>query len=116
MEWGENAEWLAKIAAEREIAPQALLDRPDIPEHLASVYNAFWTLSGDRRVTISTVVTGDGGILQRADLGPIYFQAIDAYARRFGLDDRDRFERFEHLIRCMDAAYRQWVAEQSKEG
>jgi hypothetical protein len=61
------------------------------------------------------VATRDGAIAQRVDLGPISFQAIDAYARRMGVADGDPFERFHQLIRHMDAAYRQWAAEKRNE-
>ncbi|CAN2532530.1 hypothetical+protein [Methylocapsa aurea] len=82
--------------------PKALLDRPEIPEHLVSVWRAFWSLTGDRPLGAL------GGV------GRIPFTSIDAYAARFRSGDLDDFERFETLLRRIDEAYLAWVAEQSK--
>ena len=62
-----------------------------VPEHLAFAWRAFWELSSDRSV-------GFG-------VGPIPFTAIARYADRYGVGERDAFERFLELIRGMDAAY-----------
>lgn len=38
-------------------------------------------------------------------IGSIPFMAIDRYASRFGIDDRDSFARFLSIVRRMDMAY-----------
>lgn len=38
-------------------------------------------------------------------LGPIPFEAIDAYAARYGIDAPEDFEEFHRLIRAADSAY-----------
>lgn len=103
MQWGDQAEWLAQVAEEHGFTPQALRDRPDLPEHLESVWRAFWSLTGDRQLGAY------GGC------GRIPFVAMDRYAERFRSGDIDDFERFETLIRRMDEAYLGWVEEQHED-
>nr|WP_046869357.1 hypothetical protein [Microvirga massiliensis] len=38
-------------------------------------------------------------------LGPIPFTAIDAYARRYRIDDVDEFDRFITLVKVQDSEY-----------
>lgn len=44
----------------------------------------------------------------------IPFSSIDRYAVRFGIVCPDEFERFQRLIRAMDAAFREKVTEDAK--
>jgi hypothetical protein len=81
------------------IAIKALNSRPEIPEYLKFVWDAFWALSGDRQVHM-------GGV------GMIPFLAIDRYAERFGVTDADEFSQFFDTIRTMDAAYLRKVGKQ----
>lgn len=81
--------------------PRPLLERPDIPEHLVFVWSAFWALSSDRPPILGSI-------------GQVPFSSIDRYAARFGLVCRDEFERFERLIRAMDAAFREKVLDDAK--
>lgn len=66
-----------------------------LAEHLQFVWAAFWALQGDRHLGFGSV-------------GPIPFQAIDAYARRTGIVDLDEFDRFQRMITEMDGV---WLAE-----
>lgn len=61
---------------------------PELPQECEFVYAAFHELKTDR----------SGGF----SYGPIPWTAIDAYARRFGIDDLEEFEDFVFLIRAMD--------------
>lgn len=63
-----------------------LAERPKVADHLADVWRAFYAL--------------------RPEAGPISFLAIDAYARRYGIDGIDAFERFAAMIDALDAEYR----------
>lgn len=38
-------------------------------------------------------------------IGPVSFGSIDAWARRYGIDDQDEFEEFVAIIRGMDEAF-----------
>ena len=44
--------------------------------------------------------------------GPVPFMAIDAYARRYGIDDKDEFDRFRFLVAAMDGQLLKWMAAQ----
>jgi hypothetical protein len=66
---------------------------PELLEECRFVYAAFHELVNDRQV-------GFG-------LGPIPWSAIDAYARRYGLNDIDEFERFVALVRSAEQAHAQ---------
>lgn len=82
------------------MAPKALQDRPDVWEHLAFAWAAWWELHSDRPI-------GMGGA------GAIPFSAIDRYAERYGLIG-DAFETFIDLIRAMEGVYRDWQDKRSK--
>lgn len=86
------------VAEEDGIEPKALQDRPELPESLLFVWNAWWALCADRAM-------GFGGA------GPIPFSAVDRYATRFGVHDQDDFETFAALIAAMDDVF---FAAQSK--
>lgn len=64
----------------------------DPERHHSLIWNAFFDLSGDRPA-------GAGFV------GRIPFRSLDAYARRYGIDHIDEFERFQHLVRAMDDAF-----------
>lgn len=55
------------------------------------ILDAFFELSTDRQLGFSE--------------GPIPFTAIDAYARRAGVDGPDEFMQLRRLIRALDHAY-----------
>jgi hypothetical protein len=95
------AEWFESMAADGD-PPQALLERPEVLEHLVPVYEAFGALWGDRQLGAF------GGV------GAIPFQALDAYARRYGFDDREEFQRLHMLIARMDGVYLAYVAEKTQ--
>ncbi|WP_443136519.1 phage tail assembly chaperone [Methylobacterium sp. Leaf106] len=103
MEWGERAEWLADLAEEDGIEPKALIDRPDLPEHLIFAWDAFWRLSGDRQLGFGSP-------------GPIQFASIDRYAERFGILATEEFDRFCRLVRAMDDEWRRYIAKKLDEG
>lgn len=88
--WGEHVEALEAWAAEGDDIP-ALRRRPSLDPHLTFVWDAFWALQGDRHLGFSSV-------------GPVPFQAIDAYACRAGLGI-DEFDRFRRLIGQMDGVW-----------
>ncbi|WP_444849022.1 phage tail assembly chaperone [Methylosinus sp. LW4] len=91
---------MESLSAEGE-TPAPLRDRPELPERLAPLYEAFGALGGDRHL-------GVGGA------GAIPFLAIDAYARRYRIEDADQFRRFHVLLTRMDAAYLEWAAERAR--
>jgi hypothetical protein len=107
LEWGESEQWLRDLAAEGD-TPRALLEKPEIEEHLVFVWNAFWAISSDRPIGAM------GGI------GSIPFAAIDRYASRYGIDGRDEFDRFHTLIKRLDAVFiataNEKAAEEAKKG
>lgn len=79
--------------------PASFRDRPELPEELQLVWEAFGLLS-------------EGRLYGPADEPlPIGFPAIDAWARRFGVDDVDEFEDALFLLRRLDAAYRERLAQ-----
>lgn len=49
-------------------------------------------------------------------IGPIPFEAVDAYARRFGFDKPDDFEHLYELVRAADAAYLETINKDRKRG
>jgi hypothetical protein len=107
LEWGESEQWLRDLATDGD-TPRALLDKPEIEEHLVFVWNAFWAISGDRPIGAM------GGI------GSIPFAVIDRYAVRYGVDGRDEFDRFHSLIKRLDAVFiakaTEKAAEEAKKG
>ena len=64
---------------------------PDVPVEFQFAYLAFCALNGDREA-------GFGA-------GPVRFTAIDAYARRYRIDDLDEFDQFAADIRLIDGIY-----------
>ncbi|WP_442785934.1 phage tail assembly chaperone [Methylobacterium sp. C25] len=102
LEWGERAAWLLELADEDGTAPKALLNRPDLPDHLVFARDAFWSLSPDRPL----------GAL--GGCGHIPWSSIERYAARHGITDPDAFERFEALIGAQDRVYLKDVAAKAK--
>lgn len=88
MAWGEQIDWLEDLAREEGQVPKALADRPTLREDLEFEWRAFWSLSSSRS-------SGPHGVIP--------FAAVDRYAERYGIDDVDRFERFQGLIAAMGA-------------
>lgn len=82
--------------------PAALLRQPELPERLLFVWTAFHDLRDDRPL-------GFGAI------GNIPWSAMDRYARRAGLGDRDEFDRFTGLLKGMDAVWLEWAREKMKQ-
>ncbi len=62
-----------------------------MPIEFAFAYGAYAALSGDRAVGMSA--------------GPIYFAAIDAYGRRYGIIDLDEFDQLASDIRLIDRLF-----------
>ena len=89
------------MAEEEGILPAALIAQPDIPEHLSFFWDAFWALNGDRPLGFSLP-------------GPIPWTAIDRFAERSEVTDRDQFGRLVRLIRAMDGEWRAYMVEQLK--
>ena len=85
------------MAEEDGVHPKALLERPELPDHLQFVWSAWWELHTDRPMGMA--------------VGPIPFTAIDRYASRFGVDDADHFEAFREAVRGIDGTYLKWVNE-----
>jgi hypothetical protein len=71
-----------------------------VPIEFAFAYVAFCALSGDREA-------GFG-------IGPIRFTAIDAYARRYNIDDLDEFDQFAGDVRLIDGIYLKIAKEDKK--
>lgn len=49
----------------------------------------------------------------RSENGRIPFTSIDCYARRYGIDDGDAFQRMHRLIVAMDTEFEKWLAEET---
>lgn len=79
--------------------PSALAARPTIETHLDFVWRAFNALSGDRQTIQGWV-------------GQIPFTAIDRFANRYGIDDRDEFDVFHEQIKAMDRVWRSHMTKQ----
>lgn len=91
MAWGGKPQHiLDMIVASEQPAAQDYLNRPDLPEHLLFVFNAFWDLAHP-----------DG----------IPFGDLDRYASRYGITGVDDFTFFAELIRRMFA---KWVELRAK--
>lgn len=71
--------------------PEGLAARVDFLPGGREILDAFFELSTDRQLGFSE--------------GPIPFTAIDAYARRVGVDGLDEFMQLRRLIRALDAQY-----------
>ncbi len=74
---------------------------PDLLPGADGLLTAFWALSSDRPVGMSA--------------GAIPFTAIDAYARRMGVDDPDEFALLLAAIRAMDGVWLDHYARKTKE-
>lgn len=99
MKWSENLAWLEEEAeADPTFDPPALRERPVLWPHLYRYEAAFDDLSADRSI-------GFGGA------GPIPWCSIDAYATRHGFDAPGAFERLLYMIRALDRAYLDHLAE-----
>lgn len=101
------SKWLEKLASEYpgEIAPAAIPQPPPdaAPELWHDFYwRAFEALRYDRHY-------GAWG-----GESPIAFVAIDAYARRYGIEG-EAFDRFIGLINAIDDEWLSWKAERAKE-
>ncbi len=72
---------------------------PRLPSNLNFVWTAYQRLSTDRDSMGS---------------GAIRFSAIDAYAKRYGLDDVDTFERFISLVTIIDRIFFEIREEEEK--
>jgi hypothetical protein len=94
-------EWFEAMAADGD-PPKALLNRPELEEHLWPIYEAFQSFWGDRHI-------GPMG-----GLGAIPFVSIEAYARSHGIEFGDEFERFKRMLGRMDGVYQQWASERLK--
>jgi hypothetical protein len=73
---------------------QGYLNRPKVPEHLGFYLDAFWDLN-----------SGEG----------IPFSELDCYARRYGFDGTDDFDRFKALVKRLDGEYAKYRSEKIKE-
>ncbi|WP_428981378.1 phage tail assembly chaperone [Methylopila jiangsuensis] len=73
----------------REV-PADYLNRPELEPEGAFYFDAFFRLSPSRRVGFSE--------------GPIPFEAIDAFARRWRIWGSE-FDRFERMIRALDSEH-----------
>lgn len=69
---------------------QFWVERPEVPERLAYVWEAFWALTTCRSFGMA--------------VGPIPWTAIDRYVTVHGYEGDD-YEEAVYLIRQMDAAY-----------
>ena len=89
--YGPHAEWLAQAAEDRgEPIPEDAIP-PEIAAGYVYAYAVFQELSADRQIGMA--------------LGPIPFTAIDAYARRFGIDDLDEFEQLLDDVAMIDRLF-----------
>lgn len=103
LRWGKDLDFLqglAEDAIEREAwdeYPAALVERGELPDHLAWYVEAYYTLSPSRQVGF-----GPGGILLAEML---------AYAAIFGVSDVQRFVRY---MQSLDVLYLEHYRETHK--
>jgi len=93
--WGPKVRQLEETELKTGKPIKALDSRPEILPGLGPIWVAFQTLSAGRSIGVGMV----------AMPCPITFQDIDAYARRYGPEDPDDFERFLRLIRALDSCF-----------
>ena len=101
MSWGDKEKFFRDIADETGEIPDPLRLKPDMVDHLSTIWRDFFELSSTRNLGFGAV-------------GPIPWIAISAYAERMGINDPDEFERFTTLIRIMDGEYLTFIGEKSK--
>lgn len=74
------------------------LEPPVLLPGAEQIVTAFWELNTSRQIGMA--------------MGPIPFDSIDAYAKRYGIDDLDEFHAFARSIRLMDGAFIEHQASQ----
>ena len=98
MEWADSVDYLKRLVEQGQDVP-VLRRRPQIRPHLLFYWEAYTAVSNDR----------GGGM---AGPTPIPFSSIDRFAKRYGIDGIDEFDRLLRIIQMMDAAYLKFAAEQ----
>ena len=83
--------WLEQVALETGRTEGALDSRPEVPDDLVWVWNAFWTLSGSRSA-------GFG-------LNPIPISEILAYCDLLGHDSLENRYMLLRIVKLLDAHY-----------
>lgn len=92
LEWGPHAEFLDARADRADKIPEALLNRPDLPEYLERALTLFFTLSPSRPLGF-----GCCSGIATADIVAVWPES--------GLDKLD----WLHLCRAMDTVYLEYV-------
>jgi hypothetical protein len=80
------------MISEGKRPPPPFFEQPSIPPHLEFYWQAFADLSSERPVGFSGA-------------GAIPLSSLWAYAERFGIVERDEFDRFKTIIWAMDGEY-----------
>lgn len=86
---GQHAEAIARAATDAGHSIPDDVIPPELLDEVRFAYAAFNQIGTDRAIGFS--------------LGPVPWSAIDAYGRRYGLDDIDEFDRFVGLIRAIES-------------
>lgn len=81
------------LAEETGVVPPPLASRPDLEDHLAPVWTAFWDLQGERRISPSGMVR------------PLPWTAVERWAERFGWADPDGFDWLWSRLQGLDRDY-----------
>jgi len=103
MAWGSKSLYLDDLIDRGKPVPSEYLRRPRLHPEYQIYWDAFWELSSDRQVGMA--------------IGRIPFTAIDCYARRYGFEEIDEFDRFVSVMRAMDSEFRRLTSpEETKKG
>ncbi len=80
--------------------PQALSDRPQIPERLAPFWETFWILHPTRAIGMAA--------------GAIRISDIVTYLRLLGMERNDELRRGVMKVCALDSTWRHWNDQQNK--
>ncbi len=92
MDWGARSTWLEKIAEETGRPVPALDSKPEVPEDLLWVWEAWWHLAGSRPSS------GFGPL-------PIPISEILAYCEFLGFRSLDNRAFLLRIVRVLDEEY-----------
>jgi hypothetical protein len=98
LQWGSSLEFLLDLAREQGVTPEPLLNRPELPEALWPVYNAFIILNRAR-----------GGNM--AGEQPLRVSEMAAYFSLLGETNTEALGLYLRLLSDMDSEY---LAHQAK--
>lgn len=104
---------MADVATDDPDAAALLAERGQAPRlraGLRMVWDAFWSLAGDRPATFRLLKVDGGRPLAVPAAGRLPWSAVDRYADFLGLAGEDR-PRFHSLIAALDRAYLELISD-----